>query len=193
MYKPNRYDETNVDRPKVEAGGHILTIKKVEETTSRGGANMIIVYFDFEAHDSQAFLVSQMFKDDIRPDKKWPIIGRKYILCEDSEGNTNRDYKRFVTAWEHSNNTKIDWNAPAAQFANKKIGAVFGPVENEYEGKTFVRNELRWFVGADKALDAEIPALKPLKSSAASAPAAPADDGFMSIPASAPDDQFPFN
>ena len=195
MYKPNNYENTQIDRPKVEAGGHICLIKKVEETASKNGVPMIIVFFDFEAHDKQAFLMSQMFKDDIRPEKQWPLIGRKYILCEDSEGNTNRDYKRFITAWEKSNNVKINWNGAANQFANKKVGAVFGPVENEYEGRVYVRNELRWFVSVETALSAEVPALKPLKGeTSVPSPAAStsSSDGFMDIPADA-NENYPFN
>lgn len=192
MYKPNRYDETQISRPKVEEGGHKAVIKKVEEAVSRSSKNMIIVYFDFESSDCQPGFFAKEFRDDVRPEKKWPVLGRKYILVEDSEGNTNRDFKAFVTSAEESNNFKVNWEGDYSQFVGKKIGAVFGPVENEYQGRTFIRNELRYFCSVEKAATAEVPKLKELKPATSSQPPV-ASNGFMTIPDELNDPELPFN
>jgi hypothetical protein len=119
------------------------------------------------------------FKNDIRPDKKWPHVGTQYILSEDKDGNCSKSFKSFITAFESSNNCSAIWGEKfAAQFKNKKIGGVFGEVENEYNGKTTMRHELRWFCADDKVDGAAIPAAKYLNgnnggnggSSTASAP-----------------------
>lgn len=69
------------------------------------------------------------------------------------------------------------------QFVGKKIGGVFGLVENEYNGKITKRRELRWFVSRDKVKDAAIPEEKLLPTRGKPNPAA-ADmgNGFMTIP-----------
>lgn len=180
MYKPNNYENTQTSKPKVEAGGHTAIIKKVEETKSKTGKPMIVVYFDFDAQDGQPLFFTEEFRNDIRPDKKWPFLGTKYILCEDAEGNTNRDYKAFIEAWEESNGVEIDWAAPVNQMVNRRIGVVFGPVENEYQGKIFVRNELRYFTDIKKARNADVPNLKELKPQSFTAPVTN-DDGFMDV------------
>ena len=57
-------------------------------------------------------------------------------LVEDNDGNCSRNFKRFITSFEHSNGVESIWGDKfAAQFKDKKIGGIFGEVENEYNGK----------------------------------------------------------
>ena len=87
MQKPNNYDNTTTgDFTPVTPGGHHLIIKKVEESQTKTGKDMIIVAFDMAAGDSQPNYVSKLFADDIRPDKKWPRVGRQYIVVTDDSG-----------------------------------------------------------------------------------------------------------
>ena len=84
-------------------------------------------------------------------------------LTEDKDGNCSKSFKSFITAFENSNNCGAIWGDKfAAQFKNKKIGGVFGEVENEYNGKVTMRHELRWFCSDDKVDGAAIPAAKRL-------------------------------
>lgn len=162
MNKPANYDTTNTGSytPPME-GGHHLIIKQVNETTSKAGKPMAVVLFDFAPNDKQPNYMSEEFKNDIRPDKKWPHAGTQYILSEDENGNCSRNIKRFVEAYEKSNNCSAIWGDKwASQFKNKKIGGVFGKVENEYNGKTTMRTELRWFCNDDQVEGADIPAPK---------------------------------
>ena len=194
MQKPNNYDQTQAggDFTPVELGGHKLIIKQVSETKSKNGKDMIVVLFDFAPEDSQAGYFTEMFKNDIRPDKKWPNQATQYILTEDAEGKCNRSFKTFTTCVEHSNTGfTTQWGDNfGAQFKNKKIGGVFGVVEEEYSGERKKKRKLRWFTAYDKALDAEIPDEKLLAGGTVAAK--PDADGFMNIPDGI-DEELPFN
>ena len=196
MQKPNNYDTTPAqgEFTPVDLGGHRIVIKQVSETKSKAGKEMIVVLFDFAPDDSQPGYFTEQFKNDIRPDKKWPNQATQYILTEDNEGNCSKSFKTFTTCVEHSNTGfTTQWGDNfGAQFKGKKIGGVFGIVEEEYNGERKKKRKLRWFVSIDKAKDAEIPSEKLLPADN-STPFGPADsDGFMNIPEGI-DDELPFN
>ena len=172
MLKPNNYDNVSTgDFTPIDLGGHHLVIKAVEETRSKGGRAMLKVSFDMAKNDRQAGYMTNEYKNDIRPDKKWPHAGTQYILTEDNEGNCSKSFKSFITSFEKSNNCSAVWGDKfAAQFKNKPIGGVFGEVENEYNGKVTMRHELRWFCEDSKADAAAVPAPKLLKGNAGSRP-----------------------
>ena len=163
MQKPNNYNEVKVGSQYIPptTGGHKMVIKNVTETKSKAGRDMLVVSFDFDKDDVQPGFFTNEFKNDIRPDKKWPHSGTQYILTEDKEGKCSRSFKSFITAFEASNKCEAIWGEKfAAQFKNKKIGGVFGRVENEYNGNVKMRHELRWFCADDKADGADVPADK---------------------------------
>ena len=183
MQKPNNYDNTKASGSytPINEGGHHLVIKKVEESTSSTGKQMLIVLFDTAKNDGQPEFYTTEFRNDIRPEKKWPRGGTQYIVSEDDNGNCTRSFKTFVSCFEHSNNCEAIWGEGFAnQFKNKKIGGVFGKVENEYNGKVTMRTELRWFCSDDKVEGANVPEPKYLANHA-SAPSTPATDenGFI--------------
>lgn len=174
MQKPNNYDQTSAggEFTPIELGGHHLVIKAVEEMKSKAGKPMLKVSFDMAKNDKQAGYMATEYKNDIRPDKKWPHAGTQYILTEDKDGNCSRSFKSFITSFEKSNNCSAIWGDKfAAQFKNKAIGGVFGEVENEYNGKVTMRHELRWFCADDKVDSAAIPAPKYLNGSSAASKA----------------------
>lgn len=191
MQKPQSYDEVKVggNYTPPQVGGHKMVIKQVVETKSKTDKNMLVVLFDFDKNDIQPEFFTKEFKDDIRPDKKWPHAGTAYIVCEDTEGKCSRKLKGFITSFEKSNNCEAIWGDKfAAQFKNKKIGGVFGEVENEYNGKITMRKELRWFCELSKAADATVPDPVYLDRPATKK----ADgDGFMNIPEGV-DDSIPW-
>lgn len=204
MQKPNNYDQTPAggDFTPVELGGHKIIIKQVSETKSKNGKDMIVVLFDFASDDVQPGYFEEQFKNDIRPDKKWPNQATQYIMVLDNEGNTNRSLKTFCTCVEHSNTGfTTQWGDNwGAQFKNKKIGGVFGEQKDYYDGKEKNKRVLRWFVSSDKASGAGVPeptetkAYKEYKGSPQSfIDNAPKDsDGFMNIPDGI-DEEIPFN
>ena len=105
MQKPNNYENTQAqgEFTPVELGGHKLIIKQVNETVSKKGKQMIVVLFDFAPDDIQPGHFTKQFRDDIRPDKKWPNQATQYILTEDENGDCSRPFKTFITCVEHSN------------------------------------------------------------------------------------------
>ena len=201
MQKPNNYDQTPAggDFTPVELGGHKIIIKQVSETKSKNGKDMIVVLFDFAQNDSQAGYFTEQFKNDIRPDKKWPNQATQYILKEDADGNTNRSFKTFCTCVEHSNTGfTVQWiDNWGAQFKNKIIGGVFGEQRDFYNGEEKRKRVLRWFTSIDKVEDAAIPEIQETqayKNSKNGYPtgATKSSDGFMNIPDGI-DEELPFN
>lgn len=201
MKKPNNYENTLVqgEFTPVELGGHKLVIKQVEERTSRNGKPMIVVYFDFAPGDKQAGYFTEAFKNDIRPEKKWPNQATNYIPTEDNDGNCSRSFKTFLTCIEHSNNGfSTQWvDDFGKQFKGKLVGGVFGTQMDYYEGREIEKRVLRWFVSMDKVADAEVPVsteTKAYKNHINGYPEnfTPGQDGFMNIPDGI-DEELPFN
>lgn len=188
MDMPKNYNETKADGfTPVQTGGHHLIIKQVQETKSKSGKSMIVVLFDMADNDVQPHYMSDEFKSDTREQPKWPHSGTQYILTEDSDRKCSKSFKKFILAFEKSNNCSAVWGEKfSQQFKNKKIGGVFGEVENDYNGKNFWRSELRWFCEDADAEKAAVPDRKPLNNRPASAPATTAptteQNGFMAVP-----------
>lgn len=201
MKKPNNYENTQAQGEfiPVELGGHKLIIKQVNETTSKAGKPMIVVSFDFAQDDVQPGYFMEQFKNDIRPEKKWPNQATQYILTEDNDGNCSRSFKTFITCAEHSNNGfTVQWGDDfERQFKNKKIGGVFGTQMDYYDGKEREKRVLRWFVSLDKASDAKIPDVsetQAFKNHINGYPqgSVPTGDGFANIPDDI-DEELPFS
>lgn len=192
MQKPTGYDElqNNGEFVPVNLGGHTAVIKRVQETTSKNGRPMLQIALDFDQKDAQAGYFKQMFDDDNRADKKWPFQGTQYILTEDQDGKCARSFKSFITSVEDSNNAQCQWgNNFEGWFKNKKVGVVFGEVEDEYNGEIKTRRRIRYFCAYDKANTAAVPAKKLFKGGQTAAPVI--DDGFMSIPNTS-EEEIPF-
>ena len=191
MNKPNGYDEVQIggDFTPPELGGHHMIIKGVREEKSKSGKDMIVVAFDFADNDKQPKYFAEQFEKDIRPEKKWPAAGTQYILTMDTKdaNKTSRNFKSFITSFERSNGCEAIWGDKfCEQFKGKKIGGVFGQIEEEYNGEVKKRNRLRWFCEDDKVDQQSIPAFKPLNGSSGSS-----DTSFVAVPDSAAE-EIPF-
>lgn len=192
MQKPNSFETTQVsgDFTPVELGGHYAVIKNVSERETKNGDPMIVVSIDFDKKDVQAGYFTEQFKKDVRPDKKYPNQATSYITTEYG-GACTKGFKSFMKAFADSNNIeegKIKWgNDFTAQFKNKKIGVVFGNVEETYNGKTSMRRKIRWFCDFAKVPSQAIPQDKYEKT-----PAVKPNDEFMNVPEDA-DEEIPFD
>ena len=183
MNKPSGYDEVKIggDFTPIELGGHHLIIKGVREEKSKNGKDMIVVAFDTAKNDKQPAYFSDLFEKDIRPEKKWPNNGTQYILTMDSQdpSKTSRSFKSFITSFEKSNDCEAVWGDKfCAQFKGKKIGGVFGLVEEEYNGEVKQRHKLRWFCEDTRADEANVPEAKLLNKLVK----APTDNSFVNVP-----------
>ena len=176
MQKPFGYDEAQAsgDFTPVRCGGHYCIIKDVSEKKSKTDKDMIVVQFDFCDPDDQAGYFQKSFDEDFRAEKKWPFQGTRYLLVYDYRDprRTSRDFKTFCSLVEKSNNYTIRWGCPdwGKQFVGKQVGAVFGEVESEYNGRIKVRPEIRYFCSIDRVKDIPIPESKMLH-----------EDGFASV------------
>lgn len=161
MNKPNDYDNTraNGGYTPVELGGHTCVIKQVNERKNKNGGDMIVVLIDFDKQDKQSGYFMDSFNKDIRPEKKYPNDGTVYINVNNRDGNCSKQFKGFCDNFEKSNNVKINWTDSkwCDQFKNKKIGAVYGEVEEIYNGEIKTKHKLRWFCEYDKADKMETP------------------------------------
>ena len=186
MQKPTGYDEVQVggDFTPVELGGHHMIIKGVKEQESKSGKPMIVVAFDFAKKDKQPGYFSDLFEKDIRPEKKWPNNGTQYIVTLDKDNKTSKSFKSFITAFERSNNIEAVWGEKfCEQFKDKKIGGVFGIVEEEYNGEVKQRHKLRWFCEDSRVDSAKVPDAKLLDKSS--------PDSFVNVPEGT-DEEIPF-
>lgn len=201
MNKPNNYDQTTASGEfiPVELGDHKLVIKQVKETQSKTGKPMAVVYFDFAPGDKQAGYFAESFRNDIRPEKKWPNQATNYMLTEDEDGNCNRNFKGFTTSVEKSNpGFQIQWGDGFCDCLKGKIvGGTFGIVMDYYNGKEIKKRELRWFKSVEKIEEDNIPnetstkQWKKWKERTEGTPS-PVGDGFMNIPDGV-DEDLPFN
>lgn len=180
MNKPNNYENISTgDFTPVTPGGHHLIIKQVKEQKSRSGKDMLVVAVDMAPNDSQPKYFSKMFEEDTRPEKKWPHAGTIYVVSTDANGQCSRNFKTFITSFEKSNGVQTTWGEGAAfvnQFTGKKIGGVYGRVEEEYNGERKIRCLHRWFCEDSKVESAKAPADKLMAQGAAPVPA-----GFVGV------------
>ena len=196
MNKPNNYDQTRAggEFTPIELGGHRGIIKEVREDQTKAGNPMIVVSIDFAAEDRQPRYFEDQYRADTRSPKKWPYQAVQYITTEDKDGNTSRSFKSFCTAFEDSNGVEIKWgDGPqwAAQFKGRRIGIVFGEVEEEYQGDIKTRRRIRWFCDDHKTLDQGVPEKKLYNGPRPTAPAPEASsDGWMQTDFS--QDELPF-
>ena len=194
MKKPNNFDEVSAggDFTPIALGGHHAVIMSVKEQKSSTGKDMVVVALDFAKNDSQPGYFKTQFDNDTRSEKKWPYQSVQYIVTEDADGKCSRSFKGFITSFERSNNVTTKWDDKfAAQFKNKKIGVVYGEVEEEYNGEVKTRHRIRWFCEDAKVDSQNIPDKKYLPISTSKPTVKPGDDVFMGIPAGS-DEVIPF-
>lgn len=131
MIKPNNYDNIQAfgGFTPLEAGGHILIIKKIEEGRSSNGKDMIRIFLDTHVSDKQPNYYSDQYKRDNRAEKKWGCI--VYQLVLDAKGDTSRGFKTFIQSVEESNyGFKLQWGDNFGNcFKDKLVGGVFGREE----------------------------------------------------------------
>ena len=186
MNKPNNYDNVKTgDFTPIMPGGHHMIIKGVEERKTRTGKDMLVVAFDFAPNDRQPGYAADLFNSDIRPDKKWPNACVTYVVAVDNDGNASRNFKTFIRSVEESNKGFItSWGEGQVftqQFKGKRVGGVFGRVEEEYNGERKTRTLLRWFCSDARVDNANVPAEKLLSQEAAPATAGTVPAGFTAV------------
>lgn len=147
--KPDNYDQTQAAGGfvPIELGGHDLVIKQVEEMVSKTGKQMLKVSFDTADNDKQPHYFADQFRNDIRPDKKWPSNGVSYILTEDKDGKCSRNFKTFTTSVEKSNpGFVVRWGKSSASASRISISA--GSLVSKTTGITTRKSTIESFAGS---------------------------------------------
>ena len=184
MNKPNNYENTSAgDFTPINLGGHYAVIKQVEEREDKNGDPMIVVYLDFDKKDEQAGYFADSYKSDVRPDKKWPNAAVNYITVE-RDGSCTKNFKKFIKAFTDSNGINEDaikWGSDfCSQFKNKKIGVVYGRVEETYNGETKMKHKIRWFCDYNKVTEQKVPEDK-YENGSSSSSSSSSSDGFVTV------------
>lgn len=142
MEKPRDYDSTKAygEFVALPPGGYVCKIQKVEESLSRSGRKMNLIYLDI-AEGEYAGYYADLYDSDTRQDKRWGCI--VYQLEEDKDGKCNPGLKTFHLAVEASNAgfdmDKVWGDGYCAAFKNKLVGGVFR--REQYENN---KGELKW-------------------------------------------------
>ena len=202
MQKPENYENTQAAGTftPIEIGPHYLVIKQVEELNDRNGNPMIKVSFDTADNDKQPHYFADQFRNDIRPDKKWPSNGVTWINVNDQDGKCSRSFKGFTTSAENSNpGFSVQWGDQFCScLKNKLIGGIFREELGVYNGKETHQRKLAWFCSNEKVPTANTPDVYETKEhkswkESGGLTTSPADSqGWMNIPDSS-DDELPFN
>lgn len=187
MQKPSNYDDINISAG-ITPGGHKCVIKKVEETKSQSGKDMLIVYFDTHKDDTQPGFYAERYMADQKANKDLVWKGRSWIVTEGEYGPAN--LKRFCTAVEDSNpGFQVQWgNAFADCFKDKLVGVIFRMEEFTLtDGSTGASAKPFRFCDFNKALEAKVPERKNLPGNTPQPDlqqtwAQTAQEGFMTIP-----------
>lgn len=201
MQMPNGYKETQAagEFIPIELGGHYLVIKQVEEMKSKTGLPMIKISLDTADNDKQPHYFADQFRNDIRPNKKWPANAVVYMTTEGDDGKCTRNFKGFTTSVEKSNpGFSIQWGDTfCSSLKNKLVGGVYREELGVYNDKETHQRKLAWFCANEKVSDAAVPDVFETKEhrswkESGGLTTSPADDqGFMNIPDDA-QEELPF-
>lgn len=201
MQKPKDYDNVQAygEFTPLKLGGHVCKIMQVVVTKSKTtGRDMLEISLDI-AEGEQKDYFAQSYKSDTRENKKWGCV--VYQLINDSDGNTSRAFKSFITSVENSNmGFKVAWgNNFAACFKGKLVGGIFGREQylNSYNEKKFSTKCMQFRSVEAIRNGVEIPEDRLLPESQNNGygtgyTPSSIGDGFMNIPTDAGEEELPF-
>lgn len=137
MYKPNDYDSVSISNFKeLPPGGYVCRILKAEERKTSTDKPMLVVALDIcDGEYSNYFM--KLFQDRKKNSKdpikvKYPNNGMCYIVVENAEGGTRKQFKSFVTAVEESGGHIVWGDGFCKSLEGATVGVLFG--REEYEG-----------------------------------------------------------
>ena len=125
MNKPNDFDTVQAygDYTPLPAGAYYCKIMSVEETESKEHKPMLKISLDIAEGEFKDYYTNS-YKSDTRDNKRWGCIVNQ--LYKDSDGNTSRGFKTFITSIEESNNACVMWGDKfCANLKGKTIGGLF--------------------------------------------------------------------
>lgn len=137
MYKPNDYDSVALSNFKeLPPGGYICRILKAEERKTSTDKPMLVVALDIcEGEHSNFFM--NLFKERKKNSEtplrvKYPNNGMAYLVVLNSEGQTRKQFKSFITSVEESGGHVVWGDNFCKSLEGATVGVLFG--REEYEG-----------------------------------------------------------
>lgn len=148
MQKPKDYDAAPLlgEYVPLELGGHYLTIRNVQEATTKAGDPMLVIQFDTAKTDKQPDYFQSQFAADQREEKRWPVGGTNWLTTSGTYGTSR--LKSFVTAVEKSNpGFTVNWDATdfGGQFKDRRVGGIFQKEIDWYAEKNKETEKVRLF------------------------------------------------
>lgn len=214
MQKPNNYENIQLGTA-LTAGKHRCVIKKAEETVSKTGLEMLIVYFDTAFDDMQPKYYENGYERRVKnnPDaEKWC---RKWVITDSTTDYGDKNLKKLNNAVLLSNGlvdengdpdqAKIKWGDLYCEWLkDKRVGVIFGEEEyirSDHQLGCSVKpsffcsypkeEELGKDAPARKTLPEEKPSLQQIYEQQSFAQTA--QEGFMQIPDELNDEGLPFH
>lgn len=99
---------------------------------------MLKVAIDIDEGEYKGFftdLYQKKKKENL--DAKYPFNGMCYINCQDSNGNTSRQFKTFCEAIEESGKQIVWGDGFTESLTKAQIGVIFRREQSEYNGNTY--------------------------------------------------------
>lgn len=127
MFKPNNYDDLNIDEAaQLPPGGYICKIKNIKETRSKAGNLMLVIELDISEGEYTDFFSKRFNRARVKnASAAWPNGGTKYIPITYTDGNASVQFKKFIVCTEQSNNFRVDWGSEWTQLINRVVGVTF--------------------------------------------------------------------
>lgn len=177
---------------KLPVGGYVLKILAVKIIDGQNGnSDQMEISYDVAEGDHAEFYKRQ-YNSQQGEDKKWKGTTRIWLPKDDGTEKdewTKRRFKTFIVSVEESNDG-FHWDWDENKLKGLLVGGVFNDKEWCLNGNTGYFTNLHHFVTVSdiRENNFKIPDPTYLKNR----PAAPADNGFVNIPAGAPE-ELPFN
>lgn len=152
---------------KVQLGGHIVKILKIEEL-EKNNKTLLNIFFDFDKSDVQADYFMNLFNKQKVNNSDTKYKGIYRLFTTTNAGETNPFFSRFIANVQLSNpNYVFNKNAPKPleSLKNKLIGMIFGEEEFELNGEIKVAIKPFYTAPTKGVDDAAIPKRKEVQRS----------------------------
>lgn len=129
----------------LDPGGYVCKIVKAEDSVSKSGKEMLILYFDIAEGQSSGFYKRQYEQSkQYRSEPKW-----QGVYYQISEGDQTKYFKGLITTLEESNHFRFDFNEK--NLVGKIFGGIFGREEyKNAKGECKFNTKLSFVRSADE-------------------------------------------
>ena len=181
-------------------GNYVVVIKAVKYIQGAGGVSDKLELAIDIAEGEQAGFFQNKFDASTDEDKKWKGKATLWMPDGSNSDGDKRSVKNFnaFAAYLANANPGYHWDWDEKKLKGKKIGASFRTEHNVIEGREVSYTAFAWFCDADAVRSGKVKVAseyfrngaKGKTQTAGSAPVV--NEGFVSIPDDADEEDFPF-